>query len=401
MTISQTGLLTPSLPPNVTSTGSSNTSLPTDITGYENAVAPNAAALGTQPYQPYQGQLTAGLTPQMTAATGMAGGQSGAWQPYTGMQTGALNSVMNTVNPNNSWSSNFSNWMNPYMGNVIGGLEQASNANFSNNIMPAINSQFIGSGNYNSTGNAAALGLGAAQNQANLQGNISNALQTGYGQGLQGYLTNQSNSIYGGLGAASGYGNAGSNVYSQGWGDISNLYGIGSQNRNVGQQGLTNEQNLYNQSVQMPYTMLGAANQAMGALPWPTSVSGTSNAPLPGAQYGPNTLGQLGNLAGGLNTMGNSLFGQNGLFGSGSSSGGLNNASALFNSPNFSSLDPSQQQQIISSLTNQNSNSGWLSNAGTAIGNGLSSLGSWLGFAEGGAVERPATDVKGGLSYAC
>lgn len=361
------GILNPTIPPNVTSTGTSTTSLSPAISGYENAVAPNAAGLGTQQYTPYQGQLTAGLTPEMMQATQGAQPQLGAWQPYTGMQTGALNSVMNTVNPNNSWSNNFSNWMNPYMGNVIGGLEQASNANFYNNVMPAINSQFIGSGNYNSTGNAAALGLGAAQNQANLQGNISNALQTGYGQGLQGYLTNQSNSIYGGLGAASGYGNTGSNVYSQGWGDISNLYGLGSQNRNVGQQGLTNEYNLYNQSVQMPYTMLGAANQAMGALPWATSVSGTSNAPLPGAQYGPNTLGQIGNLAGGLNTMGNSLFGSNGLF-------------------------PSSSGQ------------GWLGNAASTIGGGLSSLGSWLGFAEGGSVERPETDLlhfaEGGLSYA-
>src|ERR1700739_1850849 len=107
------GVLDPTIPPSVTSTGTSTTTLSPDITGYENAVAPNAAALGTQQYTPYQGQLTAGLTPQMMSATGMAGGQSGAWQPFTGMQTGALNSVMNTVNPNNSWSANFNNWMNP------------------------------------------------------------------------------------------------------------------------------------------------------------------------------------------------------------------------------------------------------------------------------------------------
>ncbi len=353
-------LTNPSLPPNVTSTGSSSTTLPGSITGFENNVAgPLATQVATSGFTPYTGQLTAGPNANMTGSYNLAPGNVGAYQPYLGAASGALNQIMPQTgqqkdianssgalgvaaayDPSNSWGAQANNWMNPYTSNVVDQIAKAGNQNFETQLMPAINSQFIGSGDFNSLSNMGGLSMGAGLAQQGITSAQSAALQQGYGQGLQGYLAdlaqkeaaagqagnlaNQSGYManYGSTGAASGYGGLGQQASTLGWGDVSNLYGSGAPFQQLGQSAINAQLNEnFNPYRTWQNQQLGAATGAMSQLPWAGTVSGTINAPLPGAGYGPSPIGQAGAIAGGLSALGGLYPGA-----SNAISGGLNSA---------------------------------------------------------------------------
>lgn len=71
-------------------------------------------------------------------------------------------------------------YMSPYTNDVVNGIQNEANLNWNQNIMPGVNNEFVGSGQYGSGRNAQVLGEAAGNFQTGLSSNISNALQSGY-----------------------------------------------------------------------------------------------------------------------------------------------------------------------------------------------------------------------------
>lgn len=100
-------------------------------------------------------------------------------------------------------------YLSPYTQNVVGGLENTANQNWNQNIMPGVNNEFVGSGQYGSGRNAQVLGQAANEEQTNLDTSVANALQAGYTTaGNQaateaGILGNSANTAISGANAAS------------------------------------------------------------------------------------------------------------------------------------------------------------------------------------------------------
>jgi len=317
-------LLTPTTPQNVNSSGTSTTALPSAITGYENAASQVAAQDISTPYKPYQGQMVASPNANQTGAYGLAGGLSQAYAPAAAQAGNVASAIPGMVqgqsslannygglgvaaafDPSNSWQSQASNWMNPYTSNVVDQIAKAGNQNFNTQLMPSINSQFIGSGDFNSLDNMGGLAQGAALAQQGITSAQANALQSGYSTGLQGYLSQlgqQVGAANNAAGAANttGYmGNYGLNAAAgtmSGLGStaLGDLSSTGGNMFNIGQAGTNAALGQYPNAQNWTPQQLASASSSMSSLPWPGTVSGTSNAPLAGAGYGPSTLATVG-----------------------------------------------------------------------------------------------------------
>jgi hypothetical protein len=73
--------------------------------------------------------------------------------------------------------------MSPYTSNVVDEIARLGNRNLTENIVPDIQSQFIGGGQFGSSRNADILARGVRDAQTNISGLQSQALQSGWGTG--------------------------------------------------------------------------------------------------------------------------------------------------------------------------------------------------------------------------
>lgn len=143
---------------------------------YVSGIGGMAANYANQPYTPYTGARVAGLS--------------------SGQQTamGGLSSMVTNPNPTQKWTDPgvASSYMSPYTSGVVDDIARRGNQNFNQNVMPGIQSQFVGAGGSGSTRNADILSKAAVTNQANISGLQSNALQAGYGTGANIFGADQS-----------------------------------------------------------------------------------------------------------------------------------------------------------------------------------------------------------------
>ena len=157
-----------------------------------------------------QAATVASLTDPQTAAIQATQDLQGSQAPGMAAAQNYVNTITPNVNaaaananqiaaPNTGTftGSNVSKYLSPYTQNVINGLVNTSNMNLFNNIIPNINSSFVGSGQFGSTRNADVLMQGINQNQLGLGANVSQALQAGYGQAGQQFASDQGQQIQG------------------------------------------------------------------------------------------------------------------------------------------------------------------------------------------------------------
>jgi hypothetical protein len=366
------GLLGGSSPPNVNTSGTQQTQLPPWYTAYLQGALGTGEALASQPFPQYTGQRLANFNDTQQTAFNDINNVQGNWAPavqsglgatsavpyiaqnaaglantYGGGATGAATGAAGLADaygssaygaasqPVTSWTDPgvASSWLNPYMSNVVNAIAQQGVQNWNTNLMPAIESQFIASGNPNSSANAAALGVGAAQTQANITAAQAQALQSGYQQSVQeqqaaeaqrlqqmglqantglgaagtaisgGGLGIQSNlgaantalgggtlGTQAGLGSANAYGNLGQLTSGLGYTDINALLNAGNQQQNLEQLGYNTAYGNFQQQVQWPWQQLQNLNNIATGAQLPTSTTATGSAPLAGATYGPSPL---------------------------------------------------------------------------------------------------------------
>lgn len=200
--------------------------------GYVTDLLGQAQTLAAQPYQQYTGPQVAGFTPDQTQAFSNIENMSGTYQPTADAATSSVMSGANTANniydagagdvnsstgynplaavspylnsaagynsaaaaqPWLNQAANYStqaanaatpqgiqSYMSPYTNDVVNGIQNEANLNWSQNIMPGVNDKFVGSGQYASGRNAQVLGQAAGNFQTGLSANVANALESGY-----------------------------------------------------------------------------------------------------------------------------------------------------------------------------------------------------------------------------
>lgn len=258
---------------------------------YLTDVMGQAQAEAAQPYNPYTGPQVAGFTPDQTQAfsniegmgnqvnptiqSGLDSANAGAAtagniynagagninastsynplaavSPYLGAAS-TLNSAAAAqpyLNQSQAYNAaaagvatpqGIQSYLSPYTQDVVQGLQNTANQNWNQNIMPGVNNEFVGSGQFGSGRNAQVLGQAANQFQTNLNTGVANALESGYTTaGNQaateaGILGNSANTALAG-------GNAASNAQTS---QVSNLLNQAQAAGTATQQQASNLQN--------------------------------------------------------------------------------------------------------------------------------------------------------------
>jgi len=279
--------------------GSSGAQGPTTITSsvggvpdyyqtYQSALLNMGNQLASQPYANYPGQTVANLTPDQLQAQQMTEQNVNSAQPYLN-QSGSLYSQAGAgFNQNN-----FNQYMNPYQNDVVNALTNASNTNFNQNVMPQLNSEFIGSGTYGGSRNAQILSQAAVQNQQNLNNQIASTESTGYQNAMNAYQTGTNQQIA----SAQGLGTLAGQVNNSNLQNESALNAVGQQEQNQNQTSLNSAYNNFQQQQQYPYQQLnflsGLLSNNQATIPYSTQTSATSpvNTSNPLSTLGSSVLG--------------------------------------------------------------------------------------------------------------
>ncbi len=246
---------------------------PEAMAAYRRALS-MAENVTSQPYEPYQGQLTAGFTPDQMRGFEMTRQMQGMVQPYINSATALTNQAVNYSDPRNFNAQSLQQFQSPYQQNVI----DTTMANLS-----ALNAQNMNQAN---ASNAAAGGFGGSgsylgraavqkQNQlANAQ-TLAQLQQSGYQQAVGQYNQQQQQAIQTAQNAAYGLGQLGQNAQQSALQGIQALMGTGAQQQQLQQQQLTGAYQQWLQAKAFPYQQAGFyAGIASGIAP---NMGGTTN----------------------------------------------------------------------------------------------------------------------------
>ena len=294
------------------------------------AQAQNIAA---QPLQQYQGQLVAGVSPQMQQSwnTAAQGGAAGADQ-YNASQAGylgVLGQQPQQVQAGQLSSTNLAPYMSPYTQSVINATlpimqQQLGQAQIGNQ------SQAAGAGAYGGSRQAIQQGVTQAQGAQGMAQMAAQLNQANFGQAqaaagqdiasrMQADLANQQAQQNQGalnLQAAGGLGVLGQQAQLSQARNFTEQMTAGTAEQQQQQNEINANLAQYQQALQYPYQQLGVLQSALGMTPYGQSSTGQSTTTT---QQSANPLGMA---LGGLQSLG-SLFGGGGMFGSQGAFAGL------------------------------------------------------------------------------
>jgi hypothetical protein len=252
-----------------------------------------AASQAATPYLPYQGSRLEDFNADQKAAFGLG--------RKTGVHTAPLNQAEGQIGRGvQDFPALYERYMNPYTQQVVRGIGEAGNQNFRDNILPAIESQFVGkgqvfSGHHQKMANRAGL---EAQQQISRQ--QSDALARGYEHGAQTFGQDQSRHLLG----AEAYGNLARQRQAGNLADITMLQDQGRQQQGLGQASKDIGYQDFMRKQQYPKDQTNFYSSVLHGIPAPMTTA--QYAQMPGTPQ-VNTWGNLGSLAGqlyGMNKMG-------------------------------------------------------------------------------------------------
>ena len=196
-------------------------------------------------------------------------------------------------------------YMNPYTHNVTDEMARLQQHNIQQNVLPNLGAAGVSSGSFGSQRGANATGQTLANMQANLMGQQTGALQTGY----QNATTAAQNDLSRQLQAGQSFGNLGAQQQALGLGGLNELATLGGQQQ-------TTQQNILNN----PMVQAQAFSKLMQGNTIPTGSTTQAVGPQAGA-YSNSPLSQIA----GLGTLIASLYPQ-----ASSSAAAADNAKAAY-----------------------------------------------------------------------
>lgn len=277
-----------STPPASTTGTDTVGSMPLWYSQYMQAMANNASAIGSTPYTPYTGARVAGFNPDQQASFDITrnNAENGAWK-------GTLNQASQaaTAGAQPFSQSGLNQFMSPYQGAVTDEIARLGNRNLNENLMPALQNEFVGSGGFGSSRDMdmserlvrdVGADISGQQTLANQQG-FQNAIQN-YG-GWQDRMTNASKNL-------SGLAQTQGQMPIQQAGALS---ATGQQQQGLQQQGLDLGYQDYQNQMQYPYQQLGFQSNILQGQNIPNAQSSTTTGPYQGYMSA-SPLSQLAGL---------------------------------------------------------------------------------------------------------
>lgn len=337
-------LTTGAPPPTQTTNQAAQRTLPDWYNSYIQGIAGKAASIADQPYEAYPGQRIADFNDDQEQAFDTVRNNQGLYIPgITNAQSTVNNAVPGVTSgldaakqygtaatgavagPAQSWTAPgvADQYMSPYTKNVTDEIQRLGNRNLTENIIPGVQSNFVGSGQFGSSRNATILGQAVRDAQTDITGQQSLALQAGYGTaaGIFGADANReqqqeglqaSTNLGAGNLATSGV-TAGANAASTlgstqgaltqlqqtlGENDATSLGAVGGQEQSLEQQGYDASKAEFDKQQGWDWSQLGKVQGAVQGAQLPTGTTASTNAPAPGAGYGTSPLGWVSALTG-------------------------------------------------------------------------------------------------------
>lgn len=328
----------PDLNPSTTTAIQTQQVVPSWYQSYLEQVMGRATGVANQPYQTYPGQRVAGFTGDQNNAFNTIRGMQGGYRPYLTAAMGeageaANSNVLGAAAPfysraTEGFPSAVSRYMSPYISGVTDEIARLGTENLSENLLPAVNDQFVAAGQYGSGRNQEFVNRAVRDTGREILGAQSNALQAGYGQAGQLYGQDVNAQLAAGQGTAQAinqdvanarsaadlYSNLGE--ASQGFAlrDAAALEGVGQQQQALGQKSLDTAYSDFLRQLNYPQEQTSFLSSIIRGFNPPVSSSQTSTGPANANQLAPSSISQIGGLAtGALGLAG--LFGGSSLFG--------------------------------------------------------------------------------------
>lgn len=255
-----------------------------------------ADQLAGQTYTPYPGQQVATPSPTTQQSWTMAGNNVGSFRPDLSSAEGLTGSAGTPVT-----ASDISGYMNPYMDQVIGGIQGAANKNLTENILPGVQDKFTAAGQSRSPQeqdftNRAIYNSEQASDQA-----VGSALSTGYQGALNAALAGKSQE----QAAGAQFGQLGALNQQLGLGDVGAMAAAGQTQDTYNQSAINASLNNFYAQQQWPYQQLGYASNIIRGLPVTTNTQTVGQAYAPGTGgYTASPLSAFIGAAGGAKALG-------------------------------------------------------------------------------------------------
>jgi hypothetical protein len=318
-------------PSNVDSSTAASNGLPTWYQQYLSGIAGKATQVaGAQDNMPIPAQSVAGFNGDQTQAFQQVRDNQGSWQPAINAATGAASSIVpgatNLVGqaqsavsgPAQTWdTTQAQKYMSPYTSQVVDNIQRLGLRNLNENLLPAVQDQFIGSGQFGSTRNSDILGRTVRDANTDISGQVGNALNAGYTNAQTAFTSDanraqqqqqlQGSTALQGAGAlttagaqgATTLGALGQTTQALGNTDAATLNASGTQQQALDQQGLnTNYTNATNAN-NFDWNNLNNLNSVVRGLQLPQTAVQTTNQPATpsNGMYSGSAVSGIGALA--------------------------------------------------------------------------------------------------------
>lgn len=282
------------VPPQPTGSDTQST-YPLWLQQYDSNLASAATNLASQSYTPYPGQQVATPSAPTVQAQNMALGNVGNYQP-------ALNTASNFVQAAGTpvTASQINQYMSPYESNVVGALQQASNTNLNQNVLPSIQDRFVSAGQSRSPQEMQATNNAVYQSNQSLNQATSGALQSGYQGALNEAMGEQ------GLSQAAGAteGQLGALTQQLGAGDVGQVAAAGQEQDINNQANINASMNNFNAQQQWPYQNLAYASNIIRGQTVPSNTQTVGLQPSNQTTYSASPLQAFTQTAGVSNALG-------------------------------------------------------------------------------------------------
>lgn len=306
-------------PPSTTTYGETVQGIPQFMSDYTQGLLSRANAVAAEPYQPYGGPRLATFSPEQEEAFRMTRESTGAFMPtvqsginLTGQAMGksAYGSAMPYMTAaGRTAPSMVGEYMSPYQDLVANRIGQLAGRNLRENLMPAINRDFIRAGQYGSTRMMDTVGSTMRDVQESALAQQADLLNRGYGQAigaaqtdlsrmgnlaqLAGNLTTQDvNALLSGGAQMASLGQQGQAMNLK---DLAALEAAGQTQQQQAQRGLDIAYGDFQRQRDYPKEQLSMLNALIRGLPYGSTTSKSETGPA--SIYQPSPLAQIAGAA--------------------------------------------------------------------------------------------------------
>jgi hypothetical protein len=270
-------------------------------------------------------QSVAGFNQDQTDAFQKVRDNQGSWQPNLQAATSTAGNIAGNAGalvdkaqtavagPAQSWdNAQATKYMSPYTTQVLDNIQRLGVRNLNENLLPAVQDQFIGSGQFGSTRNADILGRTVRDANTDITGQMTGALNSAYTNAQTAFTSDanraqtqqqtQANTALQGANASTTAGQAGATALGAlgqttqqlGLNDTQQLNAVGTQQQGLQQQGLDTAYTNANNVNNFDWNTLNNLNSVVRGLQLPTNAVQTTNAP---GNTGASPLSQVGALS--------------------------------------------------------------------------------------------------------